>query len=107
MSPLKGQAKNDYQNAWMQRRRSLGIKILGGKCEACGATTALEVDHVNPDTKVSHRIWSWSWNRILRELAKCQLLCHDCHLKKTTGFTSVGEYFAGATTSLDRYEVFS
>jgi hypothetical protein len=41
------------------------------------------VDHVDPSTKVNHVIWSWSENRRLAELAKCQVLCHDCHVKKT------------------------
>jgi 5-methylcytosine-specific restriction endonuclease McrA len=94
------QRKNDYQNEWMKKRRLLGIMLLGGRCVVCGATTDLEIDHVNPDTKVSHRIWSWSWNRIIHELVKCQLLCHDDHRLKTK------VDFPDAIGSIDRYEVF-
>lgn len=43
----------------------------------------LELDHIDPSTRVSHAVWSWAKNRREEELAKCQVLCHDCHVKKT------------------------
>jgi hypothetical protein len=43
----------------------------------------LELDHKDHRQKVSHTIWSWSMERRDAELAKCQVLCHDCHLDKT------------------------
>jgi hypothetical protein len=43
----------------------------------------LELDHVDPALKVSHRVWSWARERREAELAKCQVLCHDCHVAKT------------------------
>lgn len=51
-------------------------------CESCGSLTDLELDHIDPTMKVSHRIWSWSEERRDAEVAKCQVLCHTCHLKK-------------------------
>jgi hypothetical protein len=43
----------------------------------------MELDHVDPSQKVDHRIWSWSKARMDVEVAKCQVLCYDCHLAKS------------------------
>ncbi len=57
---------------------------MSGKCcVKCGSTTRLELDHVDPGTKVDHRIWSWSTARMLAEIAKCQVLCKVCHVRKS------------------------
>jgi 5-methylcytosine-specific restriction endonuclease McrA len=58
----------------------------------CGETERpFEIDHIDPKTKVSHRIWSWSAERREAELAKCQLLCVDCHYKKTGTENATGQ----------------
>lgn len=56
---------------------------MGGVCNKCNSSDHLEVDHIDPATKVNSRIWSWSHARIREELAKCQLLCYACHKKKS------------------------
>ncbi len=76
------QKQRDYQNAWMQRRRTEWVQ-QHGPCRACGSAEDLQVDHIDPNKKVSHRIWSWSTARREAELEKCQVLCMDCHLEKT------------------------
>lgn len=43
----------------------------------------LEVDHIDPDQKISHKVWSWAKPRRDAELAKCQVLCNKCHKNKT------------------------
>lgn len=43
----------------------------------------LEIDHIDPRQKLSHRIWSWSPARREAELGKCQVLCQKHHLEKT------------------------
>ena len=84
-NPIK---KREYQCEWYASRRLKGIELLGGKCAQCGATEDLEFDHIDPATKATHRVWSWSWVRINGELAKCQLLCVPCHFEKTRIFIS-------------------
>lgn len=70
-----------YQREWMRRRRA---EYLAGKtCAWCGDDGPLEVDHIDPAQKISHRIWSWSAERRTAELSKCQILCVDCHDVKT------------------------
>lgn len=80
--PLTGQAKRDYQNAWMQRRRQEYLDASDG-CAVCGSRERLEIDHIDRATKVTHRVWSWSKVRRDAELAKCQVLCYKHHLEKT------------------------
>lgn len=69
-----------------ERRARIRAEWLAehGPCVDCGAADELEVDHVDPTKKVSHRVWEWSVARREAELAKCVVRCHDCHVKKTT-----------------------
>lgn len=81
--PYKDKAQlRAAQARWMARRRQAWLDA-NGPCEQCGSDKDLEVDHIDPSQKVSHRIWSWSDERRAAELAKCQVLCHVCHLAKS------------------------
>lgn len=55
-------------------------------CARCGETTVecLQFHHRDPSQKVldvSATIARWSRERILAEIAKCDVLCANCHLK--------------------------
>lgn len=81
--PYKDKRKqSEYQNQWMQNRRVAWLEE-NGPCVKCGSKEKLQVDHVDPKQKVSHRIWSWSDGRRLEELAKCEVLCEKCHSEKS------------------------
>jgi hypothetical protein len=66
------------------------IKIDNG-CETCGYNTnqaALQFDHIDPNTKLisatGRRVnpgamLSYSQSMILSEIAKCRILCANCH----------------------------
>ena len=84
VSPYKDPARQRaYQAAWIKRRREAWL-AENGPCVRCGSSEGLvEVDHVDPSEKVSHRIWSGSAKRRESELAKCQVLCGACHLEKS------------------------
>ena len=90
------QCKNIYLNQSLQsyeaqqrrgRKRKLElIKLKGNECERCGYNlnyAALEFHHKTPVEKsfqldlrsLSNR----SWEVILVEVEKCQLLCSNCH----------------------------
>jgi 5-methylcytosine-specific restriction endonuclease McrA len=90
--------QREYQRQWMTDRRLRGIAILGGRCCQCGSYEKLQVDHIDPNTKNpalralhTGAFWSWSWHRIERELAKCQVLCHSCHRLKSIREVARGE----------------
>ncbi len=91
--------KRDYlsrkeYNAWMRerttrihiQRRLWALELLGGRCVSCRTREELEFDHVNPATKsfnIGQHLGKYSEKKLEEELAKCQLLCKDCHRKKT------------------------
>ena len=73
--------QREYSREWLAVRRR---EYFAGKdCADCGSQERLELDHIDPRAKVDHKIWSWSAARREVELAKCQVLCHPCHLAKT------------------------
>lgn len=82
---LKGDAKRAYQREFLARRRREWIDSQGGCCANCGSTEDLEIDHIDPSTKLCNPSQVWSRCREFREaeLAKCQVLCADCHKAKT------------------------
>lgn len=74
-----------YQLKKYHRWRAEARELLGGKCADCGSgEDDLQFDHVDPATKSfalgSYRPSRAEWDA---EVAKCQLLCGDCHKKKT------------------------
>ncbi len=70
-----------YHAKWVAKRRA--AFFVDKRCVRCGSTKKLELDHVDPETKVSHCIWSWRESRRAEEISKCQVLCNKCHRKKT------------------------
>jgi len=83
MPILDRQARRIYNLRWIQQRKREAYAAMGGACVGCGSIEKLELDHIDRRMKVSHRIWTWSAARRTEEIAKCQLLCVDCHKKKT------------------------
>lgn len=68
------------------RRRAYFVDKLGGRCVKCGDRWNLHFDHIDPGTKefvISDGMF-FSLERLREEVAKCQLLCWQCHLGKTT-----------------------
>lgn len=59
------------------------------KCKVCGENDirVLEFDHIDETTKlfsISQGISKgYSWELILQEINKCQILCANCHKKRT------------------------
>jgi len=78
-------ADNEKQKEY-QRKRAAACRaayLSDKRCAKCGSDIDLELDHIDPPTKVSHSVWSWSEEKRKTELAKCQVLCAECHKKKT------------------------
>jgi hypothetical protein len=70
--------KRKHAREWIAHRRAKHMTPLG-PCSRCGSTEKLLLHHLDPAKKISHRIWSWSEERILEEVAKCVVLCSKCH----------------------------
>lgn len=74
--------QREYQRMWVQNRRTEWL-LENGPCIICGSWIDLDVDHINPEDKISHRIWTYTEEKRKYELSKCQVLCHTCHVLKT------------------------
>lgn len=82
--PYTGEQKREYDRQWRASRR---LEFFKDKCCAkCGSIDRLELDHIDPNNKISHNVWSWSEQRRSEELAKCQVLCYDCHKLKSSEY---------------------
>lgn len=68
---------------WIARKLK-AIEYLGGKCKHCGYHKyygALEFHHRNPLEKDVdwNKLRLRSWNAVIAELDKCDLVCSNCH----------------------------
>lgn len=76
-----------------QRRRTKqrAVALLGGRCAGCAAVVPdqlFEFHHLNAQTKefaISHDGIARKWEKTEAELAKCVLLCANCHRETHAG----------------------
>ena len=70
-------AQREYQRQWKAARR--GEWLSDKVCARCGTSERLEIHHRDSSEKVDHKVWSWAKQRRDTELAKCEVVCRDCH----------------------------
>ena len=73
--------QREYQAQLVARRKAEWFSTK--TCVDCGSTEDLELDHDDPEIKISHRVWTWAKTRREQELAKCKPRCVKCHKIKT------------------------
>mgnify|MGYP002336179890 CR=1 FL=1 len=77
--------------AFRRRTKARAIAFCGGRCGGCGAApiaAALEFHHVDPggkDFAISSDGVPRPWSAIVAELAKCVMLCANCHREVHAG----------------------
>jgi hypothetical protein len=84
--PYCKSCETEYAKERYEARRSFinSYKTEIG-CQHCGYNehpVALEFDHIDPSTKkfsIGSQLMSMSWKSIHEEIAKCQVLCANCH----------------------------
>jgi 5-methylcytosine-specific restriction endonuclease McrA len=70
-------------------RKALAIKLLGGKCIKCDSVEDLQFDHVKPRKKtgagfvITKKLAGVAERKLETEIRKCQLLCGECHSRKS------------------------
>ena len=77
-----------HVTARRKKIRLMAIEHLGGKCSKCGYNKypeVLEFHHRDPSQKdfnVSKKGLTRSWERVRREIEKCDLVCANCHRER-------------------------
>ena len=84
----------------IQQRKQRLVDLKGGKCELCGYSRclrALTFHHLNPATKRFNVAGSLarSWDSLVEEIARCVLVCENCHREVEAGMTNVPESIRG------------
>ncbi len=82
--PFKSKIKRDINNYIRQKAiKYKCIQHLGGKCCQCGTDNihVLSFHHKNPDKKEFKLSGKFSskLSNIIKEIEKCELICHNCH----------------------------
>ena len=94
---VRTQARNTHGNhqwkygTWSSARltsfHSWIDELKANPCKDCGkvlAPEAMDFDHIYGEKKVGiSSMWSWGRERVLVELAKCELVCANCHRTRT------------------------
>ena len=92
--------KSDSGHEVVRFRQNLkrrAVAAAGGACVGCGfrdPIDALEFHHLDPRTKefgISTEGIPRRWDKIEAELAKCVLLCANCHREVHAGVRGLGE----------------
>jgi transposase len=79
---------------WRRRAKRRLVEEAGGRCQLCGydrCMAALEFHHLDPSQKsfaLSLRGVTRSFEQLRREVAKCALLCADCHAEVEAGYST-------------------
>jgi hypothetical protein len=77
------------RNRWLKKLDLIERK--GGKCQHCGYRghpAALDFHHLDPAAKELHigRALTLSWERLVKEVEECILLCSNCHRIEHSAF---------------------
>lgn len=88
---------------WRKKTKERIVLSMGGKCSCCGydkCNDALALHHLDPSKKEftlgAIRGNPKAWEKIIIELRKCILLCHNCHCEIHSGIRTspeVKQYF--------------
>lgn len=77
---------SDKVKAWRKSSKRRMVESMGSSCHVCGydtCTDALAFHHLEPHEKElsfgAIRANPKSWAKIVEELRKCILVCHNCH----------------------------
>ena len=89
---------------WRKANKQRMIEAMGRKCQCCGydsCAEALAFHHIDPSQKDigfgGARSNPKAWSKLVTELRKCILVCHNCH----------SEIHAGVREMPESYELFN
>jgi hypothetical protein len=86
---------------WRQHTKEKMVDAMGGACQCCGynkCTQALAFHHIDPNVKDigfgDVRANPTKWSKIVEELKKCVLVCHNCHSEIHAGIRELPKMYA-------------
>ena len=92
-----------------RRRKLKAVSHMGSTCYACGRdgpAAMFEFHHWNADEKdfgLSESGIPHSWSRVIAELAKCVMLCANCHREVHAGVRELDEGLLGLAEDATPY----
>jgi len=91
---------NNRVRNWRKNTKDKMIAAMGGKCQCCGYNTcssSLAFHHIDPSIKDLSfgkiRANPKSWEKIVNELKKCILVCHNCHSEIHAGIRTLPKFY--------------
>lgn len=68
------------------QKKQEAVDLLGGKCQKCGECdidllTFHHINEVEKNFNISQNYGIKQWEIVKQEIVKCELLCHNCHMK--------------------------
>lgn len=95
-----------------QKTKSKMVEAMGGKCQCCGynkCDRALAFHHLDPSIKETGfgmiRANPVSWEKIVVELKKCILVCHNCHSEIHSGIRDIPATYSTFADNLVEYKL--
>lgn len=95
---------------WRNSTKIRMVESMGGKCSICGynkCKEALEFHHIDPTEKEfsfgKTLANPTSWDRLVKELEKCILLCANCHREIHNDISEIPENYQKFNISFSNY----
>ena len=71
-----------------ERKKILLAELKKGPCTDCGNSYppyVMQFDHIGTDKMgdISKMVTKVSWQRVMDEVAKCEVVCANCHAERT------------------------
>ena len=83
---IRKRLKSNRISTRKRNRHNIWEYFKSYPCTDCGEEDpiVLTFDHLyNKEFAIADKIDSYSWERILKEIEKCEVRCANCHLRKT------------------------
>lgn len=93
---------------WRHETKKRLVKAFGGKCGIYGynkCIKALVFHHLNPDEKkYNFESVCRSWEKTVKEVRKCVMLCCNCHSEVHAGITKIPDNIKRFDESFSEYK---
>ena len=96
--PKNKQRRLELNNAWKEKQVDLFKEWKSKqKCLICSESeySCLDLHHLNPADKeyaIAVSVRQMSFEKLMKELSKCVVLCANCHRKVHAGIIQLEEY---------------